>query len=172
VKREADSSAVVFWAILFSGFDSTYSAWSNISEHAFNSAYALVEIILTRTEPRPWIHIVPIIILLALYLGLAFLTYATQHFYVYDFLDNHKNSPGVVAGYIMGILVGSIIIFVIVRYAIWLRVWVTETKLGKTGVFSPKDAVNGMGGAHAAAAKEDIQMQTLEHGSNEDAEVV
>lgn len=172
VSGKANSSAVVFWAILFTGFDSPFSAYSNISEHALNSAYALVEIILTRTEPRPWIHIVPIIILLALYLGLAYLTYATQHFYVYSFLDNHKNSPGVVAGYIMGILIGSIIIFVIVRYVILLRMWVTETKLGKTGVFSPKDAVNEMGGARAAAAKEDIQMTALEHGQRDHDDVV
>jgi hypothetical protein len=98
----------------------------------------LTEIILPRTDPLPFLHIIPIIIILALYLGLVYLTYGTQHFFVYDFLDNRLHSHGVVAGYCIGILVGSIIIFLIVRYAIWLRVWVTETKLGKMGKMSTR----------------------------------
>lgn len=80
--------------------------------------------------------LVPIIILLALYLGLAYLTHATQGFYTYGFLDLQKNSSGIVAAYIIGILVAAVIIYLIVRYVIMLRVWVTERKMGKTGKFS------------------------------------
>lgn len=82
--------------------------------------------------------LIPVIIILALYLGLAYLTHATQGFYTYGFLDLQKNSSGIVAAYIVGILVAAIVIFLIVRYLILLRVWVTEKKLGLTGKFSKK----------------------------------
>jgi hypothetical protein len=53
---------------------------------------------------------------------------------VYSFLDDtRKGGRGLVAGYIVGILVAAVVVFVIVRYLILLRQWVTETKLGKTG---------------------------------------
>lgn len=73
--------------------------------------------------------LVPLIVLLALYLGLAYLTHTTEHFYVYSFL-NPANGRGLVAGACVGIPVASIIVFVIVRYLILLRRWTTEHKLG------------------------------------------
>ena len=94
-----------------------------------------------RTEPLPWLDLIPIIVLLALYLGLVYLTHATQGFYVYDFLDLEEHSSGVVAVYIVVILVATILVFLIVRYLILLRVWVTETKLGKTGILSSRAQV-------------------------------
>ncbi|KAF2271352.1 uncharacterized protein EI97DRAFT_428422 [Westerdykella ornata] len=127
---------IVFWALLYSSFDSPFSTWTNTSQHALNAVYALFEIIFPRTDPLPFIDLVPVVVILALYLGLAYVTHATQGFYVYSFLDNTKNSSGVVAGYIVGILVGSVIIFIIVRYLIVFRIWVTEKKLGMTGKFS------------------------------------
>lgn len=93
-----------------------------------------------RRSPLPWLDMVPNIILPALCLGLAYLTHATQEFYVYDFLDLQENSFGIGAAYIIGILVAAVVIFVIVRYLIMLRVWVTEKKLGKTGKFSSRGA--------------------------------
>lgn len=127
----------VYWGLLSPGsFPSTFALWSNTSQHALNSCYALLEIILPRTQPLPWLDLVPIIILLALYLGLAFLTYATQGFYTYDFLDLQEHSSGIVAAYIIGILVAAIIIFLIVRYVIMLRVWCTEKWLHQTGKFT------------------------------------
>jgi hypothetical protein len=54
---------------------------------------------------------------------------------VYAFLDTRTNSSGKVAAYIVGILAAAIIIFLIVRYLIMLRVWLTEKKLGKSGKF-------------------------------------
>lgn len=68
-----------------------------------------------------------------MYLGLAYVTYATNEYFVYDFLDTRTNSSGRVAGYIVGILIGAIIIFLIVRYIIVFRVWITEKKLGRHG---------------------------------------
>jgi hypothetical protein len=82
---------------------------------------------------------IAIIIILGMYLGLAYVTYATEDFYVYDFLDTQTNSSGKVAGYIVGILVASIVVFLIVRYLILLRVWLTETKLHMYGKLSRRD---------------------------------
>jgi uncharacterized membrane protein len=132
----------VYWGILASnGFPTTFSLWSNTSQHALNSAYAFFEIVFPRTEPIPFFNIIPIIILLALYLALAYVTFATQGFYTYGFLDLRNNSSGIVAAYIIGILVAAIVIFLIVRYLILLRVWITEKKLGKTGKFSHRGTV-------------------------------
>ena len=56
-------------------------AWSNISEHALNTAFCLVEILLTHAGPTPWLHIPFLILILAGYLGIAYITHATQGFY-------------------------------------------------------------------------------------------
>ena len=48
----------------------------------------------------------------AFYLGVAYITHATQGIYVYRFL-NPSHGP-ILAAYIVGILVGSIIVFAIV----------------------------------------------------------
>ena len=61
--------------------------WSNISEHALNSVFAFLEIVLPQSDPHPWILLVPLVVILALYLGLAYLSHATEHFYVYAFLN-------------------------------------------------------------------------------------
>ncbi|KAI9056863.1 hypothetical protein FKP32DRAFT_1584820 [Trametes sanguinea] len=74
---------VIFWALL-SGpttFDTTFDSWINISQHAMNSLYALIEILLTNVGPSPWWHLPLCIIMLACYLGVAYITRATQGFY-------------------------------------------------------------------------------------------
>jgi uncharacterized membrane protein len=127
-------SPVVFWGILYSGFSSTEDTWSNVSQHALNSVFSFFELVFARTDPLPWIHLLWIIILLALYLGVAFITHATEHFWVYNFLDNNnKGGRGRVAGYIFAILAAAIVVFIVVKYLILLRKWITETKLGKSG---------------------------------------
>ena len=63
-----------------------------------------------------------------MYLGVAYITYATQGFYVYNFLN-----PGIehakLAAYIVGILVGCIIIFAIVNFVAGTLKRVTTAKL-------------------------------------------
>jgi hypothetical protein len=140
---------------LFSEFEDPYDTWTNTSQHALNSLYALFEIIFPRTAPPPYSHIIAIIAILALYLGLAYLTYAVDDYFVYDFLDNKTNSPGKVAGYILGILVGSVIVFLLVRFAIVLRTWITENKLGKTGVTSAR----GEGAREVEDAEKNVVLQ-------------
>jgi hypothetical protein len=49
--------------------------------HALNTLLVGIEILLTNMQPPPWAYMLPVFLLLALYLGLAYVTYATQHFY-------------------------------------------------------------------------------------------
>ncbi|KAG1847408.1 hypothetical protein F4604DRAFT_1884030 [Suillus subluteus] len=113
---------VVFWTLLASSstFSTRYSAWSNISQHTMNSGFALFEILLTNAGPSPWSHIVPCFVLFACYLGVAYITHATQGFYTYSFLDPSVQH-GLLAAYIVGMGVGYCILFTIVKGICTLR---------------------------------------------------
>ncbi|KAL8680924.1 MAG: hypothetical protein Q9186_002936 [Xanthomendoza sp. 1 TL-2023] len=127
----------VFWALLYNGtwFPTEFQGWSNISQHALNTVFAAFEIFLTRTSPPPPAHLLFLVILLALYLALAYLTHVTAGFYPYSFLDPNKGS-GKLAGYILGILAAACVIFGIVWGIIWIRRWLTEAKMGMNGQFT------------------------------------
>ena len=73
-------------AVLYDGrwFPVHFNAWSNTSIHALNTVFAGFEIFIPRTVPPPPLHLLLLIIILALYLGLAYLTKATQGFYTYS----------------------------------------------------------------------------------------
>ncbi|KAE9368854.1 hypothetical protein N431DRAFT_494218 [Stipitochalara longipes BDJ] len=148
---------IVYWAILYSSFASRFTLWSNTSQHALNSVFGLFELVFTRINPSPWIHLLWLIILLAAYLGVAYVTYATKHYYVYSFLNPNPrddvvvngvktNEGGVgkggVVGYVLGIAAAIVIIFCLSKGLQWLRKWVTERKLGMQGKFY---AGRGMG---------------------------
>ncbi|KAF4980698.1 hypothetical protein FZEAL_3366 [Fusarium zealandicum] len=138
---------IVYWGVLFAGpwFPIQFTAWENISQHGLNSLFALFEIVIPRTNPPAWVHIAWLILILALYLALAYLTVATQHFYVYNFLDHDDvGGRGIVAAYIIGIAVAIVIIFCIVWCLIWVRRWLTETKLGREGKFAYQPNNNGI----------------------------
>jgi hypothetical protein len=55
-----------------------------------------------------------------LYLALAYVTYATQGFYTYNFLDP-ANGKGKVTGYVCGIAAGIVFIFELACGGIWMR---------------------------------------------------
>jgi hypothetical protein len=57
------------------------AAWANISRHALNTAFVLFEIALTRVGPTPWAHMLFLVLILAAYLGVAYITHVTQGFY-------------------------------------------------------------------------------------------
>ncbi|KAJ3475221.1 hypothetical protein NLI96_g11975 [Meripilus lineatus] len=113
---------IVFWSLLSSSgtFSTKFSSWSNVSQHALNSAFALFEILLTNVAPMPWIHVPFLIILLGAYLGVAYITFASQGFYTYSFLDPVKQG-NLLAAYIVGIAAGEVVIFVVVRLVCMLR---------------------------------------------------
>lgn len=131
---------IVYWTILSSAsFATPFSSWYNISAHAMNSLFALLEVLLPRTAPSPWWHMGPLVILLALYLALAYVTYFDQGFYVYSFLNIQTNGSGVVTGYCFGILIGMVIIFVIVHFLVKGRVVLTEKVWGMEGRWSRRE---------------------------------
>ncbi|OLN84327.1 hypothetical protein CCHL11_05975 [Colletotrichum chlorophyti] len=143
---------IVYWGVLYSGpwYSLQFEAWSNISQHGLNSAFALFEIIIPRTSAAQleWVHMFWLIIVLALYLSLAYLTYYTQNFYTYGFLDPKANGSGITAAYIIGIAVAGVVFFLIAKGLIWLREWITERKLGMDGKFAqqryqPRDTEMG-----------------------------
>ena len=84
----------IFWSLLSSPatLATSYSAWTNISGHAFNTLFAGIEILFTNVAPSlpkrpatgislPWVHVPFLILLLGGYLGVAYITFATQGFY-------------------------------------------------------------------------------------------
>ncbi|KAJ0161637.1 hypothetical protein CTA2_5878 [Colletotrichum tanaceti] len=131
---------VVYWGIIYKGpwYPEQFNAWSNISQHGLNAAFALFEIVIPRTSAAQleWVHMLWLIIVLALYLALAYVTYYTQHFYPYTFLDIQANGSGKVAAYIIGVAVAGIVFYLVAKGLIWLREWVTEGKLGMDGKFA------------------------------------
>ena len=56
-------------------------AWDAISVHALNIVFALFEILLTNSPPAPWLTLPFGLFFLAGYLGIAYITHATQGFY-------------------------------------------------------------------------------------------
>ncbi|CUS10191.1 unnamed protein product [Tuber aestivum] len=132
---------VVYWIILApdeSPFDTRYSAWSNISFHALNSVFAIFEVLIPRTERPPWLHIPFLLLILAGYLGVAYITKATKGFYTYSFLDPGEKGSGTVAAYVFGIVVAICVVFGIIWLIIWLRLFLCETVFGMKGEFSSR----------------------------------
>ena len=132
---------IVYWVVLYSGpwFPVAFDGWSNVSQHLLNSVFALFEIVFPRTDPPPLVHMVWLILVLALYLAVAYITHASRGFYTYDFLDPAEQHA-FVAAYVFGIAVGALIVFGVVYGLIALRKWITETKLGMHGKFAPPRA--------------------------------
>lgn len=129
---------IVYWGVIFPGvwYAQKFDAFSNISQHAMNSGFALFEIIIPRTALPPWIHAWWLVFVLALYLSLAYVTYYTKGFYAYDFLNIQKNGSGITAAYIIGIAVAAIIIYSLVKGLIWVRLYLTEKKGHMEGQFA------------------------------------
>jgi len=111
---------IVFWTLLADhAFDTKFDAWSNTSVHILNSVFALADIVLGRCTPA-WSNIPILISICGAYIGLAYITYATQHFYTYNFFDPSKQGAKV-AAYVFGILISTIIILAIVKAVCWVR---------------------------------------------------
>lgn len=142
---------IIYWGVLYSGpwFTHWFGAWSNvsslsflpdkdrklkyvgqISEHGLIGLWSLLEIILTTTPTHPLINLAFLILILALYLCLAYVTNYTQGWYPYTFLnpEGGKHS-GKVAAYCFIILAAIIIIFGISWFFIWLRRRLTGGKI-------------------------------------------
>lgn len=115
---------IAFWATMYAGgwYTVTFDMWANLSIHAMNSFMAAFEIIFPTTEPLAWMHLPVLMVVLSLYLGLAYLSRATGGFWVYEWLDPEFGYGKIIA-HIAGYTAAIVVIFVVVRYAIWLRNW-------------------------------------------------
>ena len=100
-----------------------------ISQHALNSFYALLEITLPTTSPHPWIAIPFLILGLLFYLCVAYITFYTEGFYPYSFLNIGDHGSGLVTGYCFGILAAILVIFLVSWALIWLRCWLTRGRI-------------------------------------------
>jgi hypothetical protein len=106
-----------------------------MSVHALNTALVGFEVFATNTPPMPWLYALPTFLCLAAYLGVAYITHATQGFYsapppssyvqtltgaAYAFLDP-KREHARLAAYIVGVGAAGLIIFALVRTVMWAR---------------------------------------------------
>ncbi|KAJ5464180.1 hypothetical protein N7475_007315 [Penicillium sp. IBT 31633x] len=141
---------IVFWVLLFSPpwYKKTFTGWQNISQHALNSVYALLEIIIPATAPQPFIAIPFLLLILLLYLCVAYITKHTEGFYPYSFLDvgDHGQKSGLVTGYCFGILAAVLVIFLVSRGLIHLRRWLTHGKVkrARRDPIRARDAFGGV----------------------------
>ncbi|OAG02248.1 uncharacterized protein CC84DRAFT_1049418, partial [Paraphaeosphaeria sporulosa] len=112
---------IVFWGTMNSGWPAgRFEQWINISVHGLNSVFAIVEIVLPATDPQPWNHLSVVLLVLSVYLGLAYLTRGTQEFYVYEWMNPAHGWRSIVL-HVVGYAAGMIALFVLARYMVVAR---------------------------------------------------
>tara|TARA_R110002003_G_scaffold214_20_gene16139 strand:+ start:5196 stop:6179 length:984 start_codon:yes stop_codon:yes gene_type:complete len=117
---------IVFWGTMNSGWPAgRFEQWINVSVHGLNSVFAIVEIVLPATAPPPLTHLSIVLLVLSVYLGLAYLTRYTQGFYVYEWMNPAHGNASIIL-HVLGYAGGMVAIFVIVRYAIVARNMLAE----------------------------------------------
>lgn len=68
---------IVYWLLLGNGtsFRTAYTSYSNMSKHALNLAVAVTDaVILSRAPMRPWWHLLAVVVMIASYIGVAYIT--------------------------------------------------------------------------------------------------
>ncbi|KAJ1925457.1 hypothetical protein IWQ60_004538 [Tieghemiomyces parasiticus] len=131
---------IVFWTALYSeGFhtDTPFTLYSSMAPHTFDLVVLIIEETLNRQRLHPG-HIVFPIIVLGLYWAMSFVMLATQHKYVYPFLD-FGEYHGYVVLVLAGCVVGTALIFYTqlalhTRRDRWLaQRWARLSKCGSVG---------------------------------------
>lgn len=134
---------IVFWTLLSGDgvYEDAYSTWGNLTKHALNLAFTQLDVtILGRAPMCPWWHMLFVVFIIACYVGVAYITYADQGFYPYDFLNQGENGTGIVAAYVVGIGVGTVISFLIGDFLIFLREWIAA-RIQRSGGWGSAKAV-------------------------------
>jgi hypothetical protein len=112
---------IVFWGTMNSGWPAgRFEQWINISVHGLNSVFAITEIVLPATAPPPITHLSVVLLVLSVYLGLAYLTHYTQGFYVYEWMNPAHGKASIVL-HVAGYAGAMIAIFFLVRCTIIAR---------------------------------------------------
>jgi hypothetical protein len=112
---------IVFWGTMNSGWPAgRFEQWMNLSVHGMNSVFAIVEVMLPATEAPPVTHLSVVLLILSIYLGLAYLTRYTQGFYVYEWLNPAHGNVSIIL-HVLGYAAGMTAIFFLVSGAIRVR---------------------------------------------------
>ncbi|CAK5278942.1 unnamed protein product [Mycena citricolor] len=116
--------SVVFWGVISNGhtFDSSYDTWSAISVHLLNSVFALFEIFFTNTPRSEWIFLPLGLLLLAMYVGIVYITHTVEGFYAYKFMAPN-GKPLSLALHILAVGAAYVVCFVVVYGFVAGRQW-------------------------------------------------
>ncbi|KAF7310160.1 hypothetical protein MIND_00389400 [Mycena indigotica] len=116
--------SVVFWGVLADKdtFATRYDAWSAISVHLLNSVFALFEIALTNTPAPAWVLLPVTLLVLGGYVGVVYVTHATQGFYAYSFMAPNSR----LALHMAGVALAQVVLYVVVWCLVSLRVWLVR----------------------------------------------
>lgn len=119
--------------------------------------YALLEITLPATRPHPILSLPFLILILLLYLAVAYLTYHTEGFYTYSFLDpgTHDEKSGRVTVYCFGVLVAILVLFGVSWGLIWLRQRLVGVRIKR----SARDVEFGYHGSQEGGLVEEVEMK-------------
>lgn len=118
----------IYWAALTDGskWESPWSTWNNVTFHILNTLFATFEIVVSRTNPTPWFHLLGLYAVLGLYFALTCFHFQLEGWWPYAFLE--KVRGGEEDSWICPVLISisTAVGFVLVRFCIWLRKTCTE----------------------------------------------
>lgn len=101
------------------------SRWSTVTFYMLNSVFSYTELFLSATRPRPWSHLIFVVLFLGMYLAFhSILVAATQgNVWVYTVLKFKLviNQGWISAGRVGGLCVVSCASFCIMQFVIWLK---------------------------------------------------
>ena len=116
----------VYWVSMSVGwYKHDFNEWSMLSIHALNSVFAIFEIVFSQTRPPPWAHLGVLLLIMSTYLGVAYITKATEDVYIYLWLDPKVGWEKILA-HVIGYAVVMVFYFNLVKGAIWLRCQITN----------------------------------------------
>ncbi|KAJ1927748.1 hypothetical protein IWQ60_002677 [Tieghemiomyces parasiticus] len=105
---------IIYWSMLYgpSHHSTPFLTFTNVASHATDLVLILIEVACNRA-PLVASHSLIIIVCLLLYMALAYVVYAGQHYFVYPFLDYHLNSGWKVVLTLLAMVAGSVVLFYI-----------------------------------------------------------
>jgi hypothetical protein len=77
--------------------------------------------------------------------GIVYVTYGTQQFYTYTFIDPSRTAAPVLWALFWGMVLGHVIFFVLVEYGIWFRLKIMERKRDELGRIGANRMGRGVG---------------------------
>lgn len=144
---------VIFWTLLAgpTPLDTPYTAFVNISKHTINVALTQLDLtILSRTPMMPWLHLIPVISFLGMYIGIVAITYHRYHVLVYGFFNTQQYGVPLVVVFCILLVVFTIVSFLISQLFFFTREFLAA-KIQNSG---------GWGSAKAMSVDDDACIPT------------